>query len=291
MRYEGDIYRPPGEWKSYLLQCTVGCSNNTCTYCGMYKDKQFHIRPLEEIHKDIEMARVYYGGAKTRVFLCDGDAIVMRQEDLISILDHLYEAFPKLEKVTTYAGPRSTLSKTPEQLAELCRHGLKRAYRGVETGSDGLLHSVHKGVTAQQMLEAGIRLREAGFDLWIMVLMGLAGQGSAARDHILATAEMINEMQPRHVSSMTLQLVPGTPLYEDMRAGRFHPQTAQGILEETRLLLQNIKYGPIHFTSDHASNYLALKGTIPEEAPQMIAAIDSALAGEKAIRPEWMRGL
>ncbi len=291
MRYEGDIYRPPGEWKSYLLQCTVGCSNNTCTYCGMYKDKQFHIRPLEEIHKDIEMARVYYGGAKTRVFLCDGDAIVMRQEDLISILDHLYEAFPKLEKVTTYAGPRSTLSKTPEQLAELCRHGLKRAYLGVETGSDGLLHSVHKGVTAQQMLEAGIRLREAGFDLWIMVLMGLAGQGSAARDHILATAEMINEMQPRHVSSMTLQLVPGTPLYEDMRAGRFHPQTAQGILEETRLLLQNIKYGPIHFTSDHASNYLALKGTIPEEAPQMIAAIDSALAGEKAIRPEWMRGL
>lgn len=291
MRYEGDIYRPPGEWKSYLLQCTVGCSNNTCTYCGMYKDKQFHIRPLEEIHKDIEMARVYYGGAKTRVFLCDGDAIVMRQEDLISILDHLYEAFPNLEKVTTYAGPRSTLSKTPEQLAELCRHGLKRAYLGVETGSDGLLHSVHKGVNAQQMLEAGIRLREAGFDLWIMVLMGLAGQGSAARDHILATAEMINEMQPRHVSSMTLQLVPGTPLYEDMRAGRFHPQTAQGILEETRLLLQNIKYGPIHFTSDHASNYLALKGTIPEEAPQMIAAIDSALAGEKAIRPEWMRGL
>lgn len=291
MRYEGDIYRPPGEWKSYLLQCTVGCSNNTCTYCGMYKDKQFHIRPLEEIHKDIEMARVYYGGAKTRVFLCDGDAIVMRQEDLISILDHLYEAFPNLEKVTTYAGPRSTLSKTPEQLAELCRHGLKRAYLGVETGSDGLLHSVHKGVTAQQMLEAGIRLREAGFDLWIMVLMGLAGQGSAARDHILATAEMINEMQPRHVSSMTLQLVPGTPLYEDMRAGRFQPQTAQGILEETRLLLQNIKYGPIHFTSDHASNYLALKGTIPEEAPQMIAAIDSALAGDTAIRPEWLRGL
>ncbi len=291
MRYEGDIYRPPGEWKSYLLQCTVGCSNNTCTYCGMYKDKQFHIRPLEEIHKDIEMARVYYGGAKTRVFLCDGDAIVMRQEDLISILDHLYEAFPKLEKVTTYAGPRSTLSKTPEQLAELCRHGLKRAYLGVETGSDGLLHSVHKGVTAQQMLEAGIRLREAGFDLWIMVLMGLAGQGSAARDHILATAEMINEMQPRHVSSMTLQLVPGTPLYEDMRAGRFQPQTAQGILEETRLLLQNIKYGPIHFTSDHASNYLALKGTIPDQAPQMIAAIDSALAGDTAIRPEWLRGL
>ncbi len=291
MRYEGDIYRPPGEWKSYLLQCTVGCSNNTCTYCGMYKDKQFHIRPLEEIHKDIEMARVYYGGAKTRVFLCDGDAIVMPQADLISILDHLYEAFPRLEKVTAYAGPRSTLSKTPEQLAELCRHGLKRAYLGVETGSDALLRQVHKGVDAREMLEAGVRLREAGFDLWIMVLMGLAGQGPEAREHILATADLINQMKPRHVSSMTLQLVPGTPLYEDMRAGRFRPQTPEGILAETKLLLERITYGPIHFTSDHASNYLALKGTIPEEAPQMIAAIDSALAGDTALRPEWLRGL
>lgn len=291
MRYEGDIYRPPGEWKSYLLQCTVGCSNNTCTYCGMYKDKRFHIRPLEEIHKDIEMARVYYGASKTRVFLCDGDAIVMKQEDLISILDHLYEAFPRLEKVTTYAGPRSTLTKTPEQLRELREHGLARAYLGVETGSDALLRQVHKGVTAEEMLEAGVRLREAGFDLWIMVLMGLAGKGEGARAHVLATADMINRMQPRHVSSMTLQLVEGTPLYEDMRSGRFHPQSAQGILEETKLLLQNITYGPIHFTSDHASNYLSLKGTIPEEATEMIAAIDSALHGETAIRPEWMRGL
>lgn len=177
MRYEGDIYRPPGEWKSYLLQCTVGCSNNTCTYCGMYKDKQFHIRPLEEIHKDIEMARVYYGGAKTRVFLCDGDAIVMRQEDLISILDHLYEAFPKLEKVTTYAGPRSTLSKTPEQLAELCRHGLKRAYLGVETGATAAPQRA-QGRECPADAGGGIRLREAGFDLWIMVLMGLAGRGA-----------------------------------------------------------------------------------------------------------------
>lgn len=291
MRYEGTIYRPPGEWKSYLLQCTVGCSNNSCTYCGMYKDKQFHIRPLEEIHKDIDMARVYYGGAKTRVFLCDGDAIVMKQEDLLSILDHLYQAFPNLEKVTTYAGPRSTLTKSADQLRQLQEHGLKRAYLGVETGSDALLKQVHKGVNLDEMMEAGTCLREAGIDLWIMVLIGLAGKGDASKEHILATADLINRMKPQHVSAMTLQVVPGTPLYEGMRAGNFRPQDAAGMLEETKLLLEHITYGPIHFTSDHASNYLPLKGTLPQDAPAMISAIESALSGDLAIRSEWQRGL
>lgn len=291
MRYEGDIYRPPGEWKSYLLQCTVGCSNNTCTYCGMYKDKNFHIRPMKEILEDIQMAKVYYGGAKKRVFLCDGDAIVMKQADLVSILDHLYAAFPQLEKVSTYAGPRSTLTKSTAELKELCQHGLKRAYLGVETGSDAVLRAVHKGVTAEEMLEAGNRLREAGIDLWIMVLIGLAGRGEASRDHILATADMINKMKPRHVSAMTLQLVPGTSMYDDWKAGRFEPLSAAEMLEETKLLLENIHYGPIHFTSDHASNYLPLKGTLPDDTARMTAAIDSALAGDTPMRPEWMRGL
>jgi radical SAM superfamily enzyme YgiQ (UPF0313 family) len=193
--------------------------------------------------------------------------------------------------VSTYAGPRSTLSKTPEELRQLREHGLTRAYLGMETGSDTLLHQVNKGVTAQEMLEAGTRLREAGIDLWVMVLMGLAGRGEGSREHILATADMINQMKPRHVSSMTLQIVEGTPLYDQVQAGTFQPLDAREILEETRLLLEHITYGPIHFTSDHASNYLSLKGTIPEEAPAMIANIDSALKGETAIRPEWMRGL
>lgn len=291
MRYEGNIFRPPGEWKSYLLQCTIGCSNNTCTYCGMYKDKRFRIRPLEDIHTDIDMARVYYGGSRTRVFLCDGDAIVMKQEDLISILDHLYRDFPRLEKVTTYAGPRSTLTKSLRQLRELREHGLARAYLGMETGSGEVLRRVNKGVSAEEMLEAGVRLREAGFDLWVMVLIGLAGRGEASREHILATADMLNQMRPRHISAMTLQLVEGTPLYEDARAGRFQPLSAGEMLEETRLLLEHLDYGPIHFTSDHASNYLPLNGTLPDEAPAMIAALTDAIQGRTAIRQEWQRGL
>ncbi len=264
MRYEGDIYRPPGEWKSYLLQCTVGCSNNSCTYCGMYKDKRFRVRAMDEIHEDIEMARSYYRGAKKRVFLCDGDAIVMPQEDLLSILDHLNDAFPNLEKVTTYAGPRSTLTKSTQQLRALCAHGLKRAYLGVETGSETVLRDVCKGVNRAEMLEAGTRLREAGIDLWIMVLIGLAGRGEASRAHILETAALINEMKPRHVSAMTLQLVPGTPLHGRMLAGNFTPLSPPEMLEETRLLLEHIDHGPIHFTSDNDSINLPWRDKFPD---------------------------
>lgn len=233
MRYEGDIYRPPGEWKSYLLQTTVGCSNNTCTFCNMYRDKRFHIRPMADILEDISMAKAYYGDVR-RVFLCDGDAIIMRTNDLITILDALYAAFPSLEKVTTYAGPRSTLTKTPEELKLLREHGLARAYLGVETGSDELLRKVKKGVDASQMLEAGVRLREAGMDLWVMILLGLGGREGSER-HILDTAAMMNEMRPRHLSALTLTLYPGTELYEEYRAGKFQPITPMDSLASRRL--------------------------------------------------------
>lgn len=290
MRYEGDIYRPPGEWKSYLLQTTVGCSHNTCTFCRMYRDKRFRIRPLADILEDIRMARSYYGDVK-RVFLCDGDAIIMPTADLLAILRALYDAFPSLEKVTTYAGPRSTLSKTPEELRALRQAGLARAYLGVETGCDSLLRDIHKGVTAQEMLEAGTRLREAGMDLWVMVLLGLAGRGEPSRRHILDTAAMMNAMGPRHLSALTLTLEPGTPLYQDYRAGKFQPITPRESLAETRLLLEHLSVDPLHFTCDHASNYLPLKGSLPEDRARFLSLLDRALSGEAPLRPEWARGL
>ena len=215
MRYEGTIYRPPGEWRSYLLQVTVGCSNNQCTFCGMYKGKKFHIRPLADIFEDIDMARAYYaklGRPVKRVFLCDGDAVVMPTGQLLAILKKLYDTFPELERVTSYAGPRSTLAKTPEELRQLREAGLYRVYLGVETGDDALLRAIRKGVGAAEMLEAGVRLREAGLDLWVMVLLGLAGPGEPSRRHIQATAEMMNAMKPRHLSALTLMAEPGTEL-------------------------------------------------------------------------------
>ena len=283
MRYEGNIFRPPGEWKSYLLQCTIGCSYNKCTFCGMYKDKSFRVRPLKDILDDIDMAKAYYGDVK-RVFLCDGDAIIMRQDELLAILEKLYQSFPSLEKVTTYAGPKSTMTKTPEQLRELRQAGLIRTYLGVESGSDEVLKATNKGVTAQEMLEAGLRLTEAGFDLWDIILVGLAGPGEASTRHAIQTAELINKMKPRHLSAMTYMVADGTPMAEDVHAGRFQVLSQDETLREIRTLIEHLETGPLHFTSNHASNYLPLKGTLPDDKEHLLSLIDAALGGEINLR-------
>lgn len=292
MRYDSDLlYRPPGEWKSYLLQCTIGCSNNQCTFCGMYKEKKFRIRPTEEILEDIDMARAYYGPGLQRVFLMDGDAIIIKTEDLLRILRKLYDTFPALEKVTLYAGPRSTLSKTPEELKALHDAGLSRAYLGVESGSDAVLKFIHKGVNAQQMLQAGQRLVEAGIDLWVTIILGITGEGGDWREHILSTAQIINEMKPRHLSAMTFAPAKGTPLGDDVLAGRFKVYGPDHILEECRLLIQHLDVDPLHFTSNHASNYLPLKGSLPQDREKFLSLIDQALEGKIRLRKTLNRGI
>ena len=292
MRYDSDLlYRPPGEWKSYLLQCTIGCSNNQCTFCGMDKEKKFRIRPTEEILEDIDMARAYYGPGLQRVFLMDGDAIIIKTEDLLRILRKLYDTFPALEKVTLYAGPRSTLSKTPEELKALHDAGLSRAYLGVESGSDAVLKFIHKGVNAQQMLQAGQRLVEAGIDLWVTIILGITGEGGDWREHILSTAQIINQMKPRHLSAMTFAPAKGTPLGDDVLAGRFKVYGPDHILEECRLLIEHLDVDPLHFTSNHASNYLPLKGSLPEDREKFLSLIDQALEGKIRLRKTLNRGI
>ena len=295
MRYDSDLlYRPPGEWKSYLLQCTIGCSNNQCTFCGMYKEKKFRIRPTQEILEDIDMARDYYGPGLQRVFLMDGDAIIIPTQELLKILEKLYTAFPRLEKVTLYAGPRSTLAKSPEELRQLHQAGLSRAYLGVESGSDQVLSFIRKGVDAKQMLLAGQRLVEAGIDLWVTVILGMTGargEGGDWEEHILSTAKMINAMKPRHLSAMTFAPAKGTPLGEDVLAGRFQVCSPDHILEECRLLIEHLDVDPLHFTSNHASNYLPLKGGLPEDREKFLSLIDQALAGKIRLRKTLDRGI
>jgi len=292
MRYDSDlIYRPPGEWRSYLLQCTIGCSSNQCTFCGMYKEKQFRIRPLAEILEDIDMAREYYGPYVQRVFLMDGDAIVMKTDDQLQILEKLYRTFPRLEKVTTYAGPRSTLSKSPEELKLLHESGLSRAYLGVESGSAKVLRDVHKGCTVDEMLLAGQRLVEAGIDLWVTIILGITGEDGDWEEHILATADIINKMKPRHLSAMTFAPAAGTPMGDDVLAGRFKVRSAEHNLEECRLLLEHLDVDPLHFTSNHASNHLPLKGGLPEDREKFLAMLDDALAGKIRLRKTLNRGI
>ena len=292
MRYDSDlIYRPPGEWRSYLLQCTIGCSHNKCTFCAMYKEKQFRVRPLEEILEDIDMARDYYGPGVERVFLMDGDAIVMKTEQLLKILEKLYQNFPNLQKVTTYAGPKSTLSKSVEELKELRQAGLTRAYLGVESGSDAVLTAINKGCTAAQMLKAGQNLVEAGIDLWAILILGLTGQGGDWEEHVLSSAKIINDMKPRHLSAMTFAPAKGTPLGEDVLAGRFEVCSADHVLEECRLLIEHLDVDPLHFTSNHASNYLPLKGGLPEDREKFLSLIDQALEGKIRLRKTLNRGI
>ena len=291
MRYEGQIYRPPGEWRSYF-QCTVGCSHNKCTFCGMYKTKKFHVRPMKEIIEDIAMAREYYGPNNVdKVFLCDGDAIVMRQEHLLQILEALYAAFPHLRQVTVYAGTRSTMTKTQEQLNELRKAGLTRAYLGVESGWDELLKKVNKGVTSEQMLQATSMLKAAGIDLWVMVILGLAGPGEPAKRHIEETIKVLNKMQANHVSCLSYMPEPNSPMYKDVQEGKFQLISPREYLEETRALVAGLNYGPFHFTSNHASNYVPLKGTLPDDREKFLSMIDQALGGKGHIRSEFSRGL
>ena len=289
MEYVEPVYRPPGEARSFILQATVGCSHNGCTFCGMYKGKRFYIKPLEEILSDIREVACYYTNFE-KIFIADGDAIVMPTADLLKILEELKKWFPKARLISTYAGPKSTLAKSVEELRELREAGLGRAYLGIESGDDAVLKHTNKGVNADQMLQAGLRLKEAGIDLWGIILIGLGGR-AGSEQHIRETAKLLNRMQPNHLSSMNYTPVPGTKLYQEVQAGTFQVLDARESLKETRDLIAALDYDGLHFTSDHASNYLPIKGTLKQDREKLLGLLDGAIEGSVRIRSEWSRGL
>ncbi len=292
MRYEGNIFRPFSEANSYLLQCTIGCSHNRCTFCGMYKDKKYRVRGLDEIRADIRMARDYYGD-REKVFLCDGDAIAIETDTLLGILRELYDTFPSLRHVGTYVGPQSTLKKSMPELISLRSAGLTKAYLGVETGDDRLLAEVGKGVGADEMLRAGKNLVDAGINLSSMVLLGLAGKGKPSYEHAIATARITNEMGPQYLAALTVTPVPGTVLYRHVEEGRFEVMDPFETLEEMKLLFENITLDNLRFVGVHASNYLPINGTLQRDKQEILATIDRILGTKdrRMLRSERTRGL
>ena len=292
MRYEGNIFRPFSEANSYLLQCTIGCSHNQCTFCGMYKDKKYRERSLGEIVEDIAIAKDSYGDVE-KVFLCDGDAIALETDMLLAILKKLYQTFPSLRHVGSYVGPQSTLSKSIEELNALRNAGLTKAYLGVETGDDELLKKVKKGVDSDRMLKAGQNLVAAGINLSAMVLLGLAGKGEVSRRHALATAKICNEMKPQYLAALTVTPVPGTVLYSQLERGKFKLLDPFETLEEMKQIFENITADNMKFIGTHASNYLPVTGTLQKDKQKMIAMVDAVLENrdESLIRPDYMRGL
>lgn len=292
MRYEGNVFRPPSEARSYILQCTIGCSHNKCTFCAMYKDKKYRVRSLEEIKTDIRMAKIYYGDVP-KVFLADGDALAMPTEDLLEILNTLYRTFPSLYHVGTYAGPQSILNKDMSELTALRAAGLTIGYLGIETGDPRLLQEINKGVTYEEMAEAGKKLVASGIKLSAIVLLGLAGRGERSLEHASYTAQIVNEIKPHYLAALTLIVVPRTPLYVKMKKGEFELPDTFEILEEMRVMVEGIEVDGMEFRSNHASNYLPIKGRFMRDKEKILQVIRTIVENRdrRFLRPEYMRGL
>lgn len=292
MRYEGNVFRPPSEARSYILQCTVGCTHNRCTFCAMYKDKKYKVRSLEEIKTDIRMAKQYYGDVE-KVFLADGDAIAMDTSELLEILEMLYQSFPSLKHVGVYASPDVVLNKDMSELTALKAAGLTIAYLGVETGDEELLKDIRKGVTYDEMVQAGLRLRQAGIQLSVTVLLGLAGRTPKALEHAKNTAKILNEMKPEYIGALTLMLVPKTELYRRMERGEFELPGPFEILDEMLILIENLELEGSEFRSNHASNYLPIKGRLPDDKQEIIDLIKDIIAknDRSYLRPDYLRAL
>jgi radical SAM superfamily enzyme YgiQ (UPF0313 family) len=290
MDYEGLIIRPPSEAYSLLLQVTVGCSHNKCTFCGAYRQKKFKIKSLDQIKKDLHEASSYEN--VDRVFLCDGDALIIPQPRLEEILTLINTNLPNVDRIGTYANAKSILRKSVDELKKLRDLGLNIIYLGVETGNAELLQKIHKGVTYEQMVEAGQRVKEAGILLSVTVLLGLGGIEKSI-EHAIDTAKILTDMDPDYVGALTLMLIPETELYEDYVAGRFVLPDQFGFIRELYLMIANSNFTNCFFTSNHASNYLPVKAYLPREKEKKLKMISSVIEAKDLgqIRPEHLRGL
>jgi len=286
------VIRPPSEASSLLLPVTTGCSNNTCTFCRVYKGFKFGISRIEDIKKYIDTIAQNYSWSVSRVFLENGDALICPQPLLVEVLQHLKRSFPNLERVGTYATPKSALLKSVDELRELHELGLKIAYLGVETGDEELLRKVRKGATYDQIVTAGRKLKQSGITISATVILGLAGIEDSEK-HAISTGRILSDIDPEFAGALTLMLVPGAPMYDDLKAGRFSLISPFQSLVELKLIVENSNFTNCFFTSNHASNYLPIRAQLPEQKTELIKLIDSVLNSkdDSRLRPELFRAL
>jgi len=291
MKYEGMIYRPPSEADSLILQVTVGCSYNRCTFCGAYQGKTFRIKSLEEIKEDIDEASSY-GAAVRRVFLADGDALVLPQKDLVHILSTLKQRLKRLERVGIYANARDILKKGVDELKELKNLGLGIIYLGLESGNPEVLKRIKKNSTVDQMVRAARRVKEAGIVLSVTVLLGIGGV-KLSHEHARDTGKVLSAMDPDFVGALSLIVVPGTPIAEEIETGKLVLPTPFGLIEELETMINHCHLTNGFFASNHASNYLPLKIRMPEQKEEALQRIREVLEKKdpRLLRPEFMRAL
>jgi len=289
MRYEGICIRPPSEADSILLQATVGCSHNKCTFCGTYRDKRFRIKDNDFILGDILYASRFLKRLE-RLFIMDGDALIIPHARLKWILKMIQEHLPQVKRVGVYANSKCIKLKSEEELRELQDLGLGIVYYGVETGDDQTLKAINKGANVQRLLDMGQKVKRAGITLSVTVLLGIAGK-ERSLIHARATGELLSAMGPDYVGALTLMMVPGTPLEDDLAKGRFQLPDNAGLLKELREMIASTNLSQGLFFSNHASNYLPVKVRYPEGKEQALHLIDRALEGKIGLRPEWLRAL
>jgi radical SAM superfamily enzyme YgiQ (UPF0313 family) len=304
-----DIFRPPSERESYFLPLTSGCSNNTCTFCGLYGCK-LRLRDVREVKREIDALSMYlrhgvrlpdidnivfaiaHGWDGRRVFLQDGDAAVYPFAKLVEALQYLNEKFPDLERIGSYATPQDILRRSVDELKKLQELKLSIFYTGIESGDDEVLLKIGKGVNSSQMIEAGRKAKAAGITLSLTVILGLGGvEGS--RRHVLETARVLSAIDPEYAGALTLTLVPGTPLWQECQQGNFHPITPFESLEELKGLIENSSFTDCFFSSMHASNYLSVRGRLPQDKERMLKELGRVLSRKDPalLRPEFLRGL
>lgn len=289
---EQPVYRPPSEARSLILQATIGCSHNRCAFCVAYQDKRFRARRSEEILPEIDWAGRHLPDTR-RVFLADGDALVLSAERLVPILERLHERLLRLERVSAYASPQNIMKKKDSELRRIREAGLELLYFGMESGDDEVLRRIQKGATSEQMVTACRRAQQAGFDLSVTVILGLAGPQGSHR-HAEATARALDAIRPRWAAALTLMLAPRTPSYPEVYGDpNWRMLDTREVLAECRTLLAAMHADGITFRSNHASNYLALKGELQRDKPRLIELIDRVLEDPDSpyLRPEYLRAL
>jgi radical SAM superfamily enzyme YgiQ (UPF0313 family) len=285
------VIRPPSEADSYILQVTYGCSHNRCTFCGTYQDKHFRARPIREVLEDVALAGTEMPDTR-RIFLADGNALVLGTERLTTILDALASAFPLLRRIGIYANARDILGKTDAELAAIQQRKLEIVYLGLESGSDEVLRRVHKGITAAEMVDAVQKLQRAGVRTSVIALLGLGGK-ELTEEHARLTGRVVSAMNPEYLSMLTLMLIPGTELHRQWQSGRFELPEPLELLGELRQVISATDgLSRCIVRTNHASNYLPLAGTLSRDKTHLLATLDDALSrGQSALRPEAWRAL
>ena len=292
MQYEGMVYRPPSEAYSLILQVTIGCSHNKCRFCSMYKDKKFHIRQLEDILADLRECRAYYSRVR-RIFLADGDALCLSNAKLLAILNAIRDLFPECERVGIYGRATDILRKTPEELKVLKEAGIGIVYVGAESGDPEVLARMCKNATREQLIEGVRRAEDAGIAASVTFISGLGGR-ERWKEHAVASATMISEMRPSYASWLTLMLDPSAPVTKDIAEGKFELLKPLEVLDEMEVMLEHVELPEgvtCVFRSNHASNYLSLKGDLPADRDNMLAVVRQAKENSDMLRPEYWRAL